>query len=216
VKVWIDVDNAPHVAIFRPVIAALRSRGHQVEVTARGRTYVPELLEKAGIAHAVVGQGQPGSTMAKASAIVTRAAALAKFASWRGFNVAVGHGSRSLPLAARLARVPNITMFDYEHISTWPFRRFCDRILVPRVVLEARRDRWKGSRWSAFDGFKEEIYLADWPFEAGIRADIGGRAGEVLAAERTAGRVLDDHGIAREDRRHHHVDGGEERVVPRR
>ena len=34
-KVWIDLTNSPHVLVMRPVIATLRERGHEVEVTAR-------------------------------------------------------------------------------------------------------------------------------------------------------------------------------------
>ena len=34
-RVWIDLTNSPHVLVMRPVIAALRADGHEVEVTAR-------------------------------------------------------------------------------------------------------------------------------------------------------------------------------------
>lgn len=29
-RIWIDLENAPHVLFFEPVIAALRERGHHV------------------------------------------------------------------------------------------------------------------------------------------------------------------------------------------
>ncbi len=192
-RIWIDVDNAPHVAVFRPIIADLRSLGHSIEVTARDRTFVPEMLDRAGIAHTVVGRGQPRGFLAKASAIARRALALARHAAGRRLDVAVGHGSRSLPLAARLARVPNLTMFDYEHISTWPFRRFCDRILVPRPVLEYWNGRAPGRKWRPFEGFKEEIYLADWAFDPAIRDRLRIPEGEVLVVVRPPSRSAHYH-----------------------
>ena len=35
-KIWIDLDNSPHVPLFRPIIDGLESRGHTVLLTRRG------------------------------------------------------------------------------------------------------------------------------------------------------------------------------------
>jgi hypothetical protein len=34
VKIWIDIDNTPHVPFFIPIIRELEKRGHSVVVTA--------------------------------------------------------------------------------------------------------------------------------------------------------------------------------------
>ena len=44
-RVWIDVSNSPQVPFFRPLIALLESRGHEVEVTTRDYAQTLELLE---------------------------------------------------------------------------------------------------------------------------------------------------------------------------
>jgi len=106
-----------------------------VHVTARDRTYVPQLLHSFGIRHTVIGHGRPESTIAKARALAARTALLMRYAAGKKFDVAVGHGSRALAPAARLSGVKNLTMFDYEHVSTWIFRTFCDRILIPRATM---------------------------------------------------------------------------------
>lgn len=198
-KVWIDIDNAPHVQIFRPIISRLRERGATVEVTSRGRTFVPELLQAAGIDHTLIARGQPSGFAAKSAALMTRAISLARFASGKRFDVAVGHGSRSLPPAARLARVPNLTMFDYEHISTWLFRRFCDRILVPRSISDGANGTLPKGPWRPFDGFKEEIYLADFRPDPTLRDRLGIRGDDVLAVLRPPSRTAhyhDDRSVA--------------------
>ncbi len=192
-RVWIDIDNAPHVAIFRPIIGRLRERGAEVIVTARDRTFVPEMLRKAGIAHTVIGRGQPKGSPAKAAALAGRAVRLARFASGKRFDVAAGHGSRSLPPAARLARVRNLTMFDYEHISTWLFRRFCDRILIPAAVAERRNGQLGSGPWFPYPGFKEEIYLADFSPDPGIRSRLAIREEEILAVVRPPSRSAHYH-----------------------
>ncbi len=197
-RVWIDVDNAPHVQIFRPIIRELRERGAEVGVTARDRTYVPQLLEAASIEYTLVGRGQPHGTAAKATALAGRMLELARFGRKGRFDVAVGHGSRSLPPAARLLGIPNITMFDYEHVSTWLFRYFCDRILVPRAVVSDVAGRNPDKRWHPFDGFKEEIYLADFVPDATLRARLGVRDEEVLVVVRPPSRSAHYHDRASE------------------
>ena len=34
-KIWIDLDNSPHVLFFKPIIEELRSLGHEIFITAR-------------------------------------------------------------------------------------------------------------------------------------------------------------------------------------
>jgi predicted glycosyltransferase len=195
-NVWIDIDNAPHVAVFAPVIRDLRAQGAQVSVTARARTFVPEMLDRAGIAYEVIGRGQPSGFLAKACAVSARAFALAGWARGRRLDVAVGHGSRSLPIAARMAGVPNLTTFDYEHVNAGIFERFCDRIVVPRVVLDAHGRR--GAKWSAYDGFKEEIYLPATPPETTIRAEMGVPTEAILVVVRPPSRSAHYHDDASE------------------
>ena len=48
-RVWIDITNSPHVVIFRPIIARMRARGHEVTVTAREFAQTIGLLERFGI-----------------------------------------------------------------------------------------------------------------------------------------------------------------------
>ena len=44
-KIWIDIDNSPHVPFFRPIIDELRKRGFEVELTARDIYQVCQLLD---------------------------------------------------------------------------------------------------------------------------------------------------------------------------
>ncbi len=44
-KIWVDLDNSPHVPFFRPIIDELRARGYEVVITARDAYQVRELLQ---------------------------------------------------------------------------------------------------------------------------------------------------------------------------
>ena len=49
VKVWIDMTAPAHVLVFRPLIAIMRGRGDEVEITARDYAQTLELLELHGL-----------------------------------------------------------------------------------------------------------------------------------------------------------------------
>src|SRR5271168_1741220 len=44
-KIWIDIDNSPHVPFFLPIIEELRKQGIEITLTARDMYQVRELLE---------------------------------------------------------------------------------------------------------------------------------------------------------------------------
>ena len=45
IKVWIDLDNTPHVPFFIPVLRELERRGYEVVLTARDAFQVCELAD---------------------------------------------------------------------------------------------------------------------------------------------------------------------------
>src|SRR6266481_4916862 len=55
-KIWVDLENSPHVPFFRPIIDELRARGYEIVVTARDAYQVRELLEFYKVPCQVVGK----------------------------------------------------------------------------------------------------------------------------------------------------------------
>lgn len=49
--IWFDLDNTPHVPLFRPVLSRLRDRGVEVVVTSRPFAQTEQLLQLWGIDH---------------------------------------------------------------------------------------------------------------------------------------------------------------------
>ena len=181
------------------MIQRLRDLGADVQVTARDRTYVPQLLHSFRIPHTVIGHGRPESAVAKARSLASRTAQLMRYAAGKKFDVAMGHGSRALAPAARLSGIKNLTMFDYEHVSTWIFRTFCDRILIPRATMERMKDLQPPGRWVPFDGFKEEVYLAEYKVDPSIRVRLGVSPEDVLVALRPPATTAHYHDPKSED-----------------
>jgi len=164
VRVWIDISNSPQVPFFRPLIALLRERGHEVAVTTREYAQTVELLELHGIAHEVVGPEHGGAGAAgKARAMAGRLRALRRFARGHGFDVALSHASHELPLVARSLGVPSAYAFDYELARTQHGLgcRAATRVVVPDAIPQSRLDRLgaRSSKVRRYPGLKEEYYL---------------------------------------------------------
>jgi predicted glycosyltransferase len=165
-RVWIDLTNSPHVLVMRPVIDVLRADGHDVRVSARDFAQTLELLERFDIEHTAIGRHRGERLPDKAMGLARRAAALARWARRAGpFDIALGHGSNDVSVAAKLLRTPSSTMFDYEwaavqhHVNC----RLARAVVVPDAIPERRLERYgaKG-KVRAYEGLKEEYYLAEF------------------------------------------------------
>ena len=172
-NVWIDLTNSPHVLVMRPVIDELRRRGHEVEVTARDFAQTLELCARFGIPHTAIGRHRGGGLAAKARGLAARSLSLARWARRRRFDLALGHGSNDITVAAALLRIPSTTTFDYEWATVQHNVncRLARAVVVPDAIPLERLHRY-GARGKVhtYPGLKEEYYLADFePDEAVLR-----------------------------------------------
>jgi predicted glycosyltransferase len=176
-RVWIDVTNSPHVLVFRPLIAILRERGADVDVTAREFAQTLELLELHGIEATVVGHHGGASTLGKARVMAERLPALDRFARGRGYDVALAHGSHDLTLTARRLGIPSATTFDYEY--AWLQHqlgcRAATRVVVPQAIPPDRLDRYGvgPDKLRQYPGLKEDYYLADLEPDLSVLDELG-------------------------------------------
>jgi predicted glycosyltransferase len=175
-RVWVDLTNSPHVLVMRPVIAALRASGHEVQVTARDFAQTLQLCERFGIAHTAVGSHRGGRIAAKAMGLASRSIALARWARGRDFDLAIGHGSNDVTVAAALLRIPSATTFDYEWATVQHNVncRLARAVVVPDAIPAERLYRY-GARGKLmpYPGLKEEYYLADFEPDPAVVGELG-------------------------------------------
>lgn len=176
-RVWVDIANAPHVTLFRPVVDELRRRGHDVVLTAWDRGQTRCLALAAWPEAVMVGlAGFRRPVAAKGTAIWARGRELARRLAASGPDVAVGHNSYSQLVAAQLLGVPSVTMMDYEHQPANHLAfRLANRVLVPDAVdaRALRRFGVSGARLVRYPGLKEEIALAGFHARARFRTELG-------------------------------------------
>ncbi|HEX3873423.1 MAG TPA: DUF354 domain-containing protein [Solirubrobacteraceae bacterium] len=175
-RVWVDLTNSPHVLVMRPVIARLRSDGHDVAVTARDFSQTLELCDRFGIDHTPLGRHRGGRLAAKARGLAERSFELTRWARRRGFDLAVGHGSNDISLAARLLRIPCSTMFDYEWATVQHNIncRLAQAVVVPDAIPPERLSRYGADgKLGRYAGLKEEYYLADFEPDDRVLDELG-------------------------------------------
>jgi predicted glycosyltransferase len=175
-RVWVDLTNSPHVLVMRPLIEAMREDGHEVEVTARDFAQTLELCERLGIDHTAIGRHGGGRLAGKGLGLLSRSAALARWARARRFDVAMGHASNDVMVAATLLGIPSATAFDYEWATTQHHVncRLARAVMVPDAIPPDRLYRY-GARGKLrrYPGLKEEYYLADFEPDPAVLAELG-------------------------------------------
>ncbi|MBJ6749860.1 DUF354 domain-containing protein [Geomonas anaerohicana] len=155
-KIWIDLDNSPHVPFFAPIISGLEERGHRVWVTARDRFQVAELADLHGIPNVMIGRDYGKNKLAKIAGLLHRALQLFPLVRQEKPTLALSHGSRAQVAAAKMAGIPTIVMLDYEFIDlSFPFT--IDDIFMPEAIPERAITANCTNIWR-YPGIKEDVY----------------------------------------------------------
>jgi predicted glycosyltransferase len=176
----------------------LERDGHEVRVTARDFAQTLGLLDRFQIPHTAIGRHRGERLAAKAGGLALRSAALVRWARAEGragqrrFDVALGHGSNDVSVAAALLGIPSATMFDYEwaavqhHVNC----RLARAVVVPDAIPPERLDRY-GARGKvrAYAGLKEEYYLADFEPDPAILAQLALDPAQPIVVVRTPPEV---------------------------
>lgn len=181
-KIWVDLDNSPHVPFFRPIIRELEQRGYDLFVTARDAYQVRELLEFYGISGRVVGRHYGSLKVLKALSTCCRALALSVIVCKEKPVLAISHGSRGCLMASNLLGIPNLTLTDYEFVAKVPFAK-PTWLMVPSVVPDDNLSL-HGSRVLKYPGLKEDVYLAQFRPDRSLRQRLGIAPEEVLITVR--------------------------------
>ena len=195
-RVWVDLTNSPHVLVMRPLIEAMREDGHEVEVTARDFAQTLDLCERLGVEHTAVGHHRGGRLASKGLGLASRSAALVRWARKRRFDVAMGHGSNDVSVAAALLRIPSSTAFDYEwaKVQHNVNCRLVRAVVVPDAIPPERLDRY-GARGKvrAYPGLKEEYYLADFEPDRSVLSELALDPEQPIVVVRTPPAVSLSH-----------------------
>src|SRR5215472_17525325 len=170
-KIWVDLDNSPHVPFFRPIIEELKKRDYDVLVTARDAYQVRELIAFYGLTGNVVGKHWGKLKIMKALGTLRRAFKLRQIVRKEKPDISVCHGSRGCLITSKLLGIPNLTLTDYEHSAVVPGIR-PTWLMVPSVI-SAESLKFGNSRVMKYPGIKEDVYLSQFRPDLQLRARLG-------------------------------------------
>jgi predicted glycosyltransferase len=181
-KIWIDLDNSPHVPFFVPIIEELQKRNYSIMVTSRDCFQVRELADLFQLNHKLIGRHSGKSKIHKVAGLCLRALQLIPTVLKEKPDLAVSHCSRSQLIASVCLRIPSLQMGDYEFATGWAFIRptwhMCPEV-IPNSALQT-----DSNRTLKYPGIKEDVYVSRFVPKPGIRLQLGLREQDVVVTIR--------------------------------
>ena len=182
-KIWIDLDNSPHVPFFVPIVKELERRGYSVFLTARDCFQVCGLADRFDLNYTRVGNHYGANKLMKILGTLWRTLQLLPVVLRERPDGSMSHGSRPLVLLSALLRIPTALLFDYEHARTVPFVKPTLGV-APEVIHSpglARRFK-RGLR--SYQGLKEDVYVSSFKPDPSILQELGLTDCDILATIR--------------------------------
>jgi hypothetical protein len=179
-KIWIDLDNSPHVPFFVPILPELKAQGYELFLTARNSYQVVELLQYYGINARVIGRHHGKNKLLKMMGTAWRALSLAYLVRKEKPDVSLAHGSRGCMLASNLLGIQTIAIIDYEHSAKMPIGKVW--VIHPEVIpMPPSEGR---VTFLTYPGIKEDVYLPSFRPDPRMRGRLGIADDELLVTVR--------------------------------
>jgi predicted glycosyltransferase len=187
--IWFDLDNSPHVPLFRPMFKELEERNIKFFITAGEYAQTIDLLKLWNIDFELIGKHGGRNKFKKISNLVYRASQLSRCIRDKDIKLAVSHGSRSQLLSAKINGIESILMMDYEYTERRIFNLLSTYLLIPKIIPDERLEsaRINLSKVIRYNGFKEELYINNFTPEKDFRKKINIGNKDILIVIRPPG-----------------------------
>jgi uncharacterized protein len=196
-KIWIDLDNTPHVPFFRPIIRELEALGIPVVLTARDAFQVCELASEFGLEFKAVGRHAGKNKWMKVLGLFQRAAQLVPFVRQERPALAVSHGARAQMLIANLAGIPTVMIDDYEHSQHVPLAT--PKWAILPEILARQGSYCHRARIRTYPGMKEDVYTSDFTPKSHLENNVPVDPNDLLVTIRPPATVAHYHNAESED-----------------
>jgi uncharacterized protein len=179
-KIWIDLDNSPHVPFFKPIIPELEKRGYPVIITIRDCSQTQQMADLFRIPYKKVGKHYGKNKIVKVLGTLFRSVQLLSYVRRERPFIAVSHGSRAQLFAAKASGIPTLGIIDYEHAEgvvqpTW--------LMFPEVISKSKL-RLPPDRLFSYPGIKEDAYVPFFSPDDSILADLNIPNGHLITVIR--------------------------------
>ena len=182
-KIWIDLDNTPHVPFFKPIIRELEMRGYTIVLSARDAFQVFELATLYGLVYKKVGKHYGKNPLFKMLGVCWRSLQLLPFVIHEKPVMGLSHGSRSQILLCNLLRIPTVMIMDYEHAQTPLLLRPRWEIIPAALSNESLQCKTE-ERILSYEGIKEDVYAPEFKPDPSIIAQLNLNEDNILVTVR--------------------------------
>ncbi|MCF7762180.1 MAG: DUF354 domain-containing protein [Verrucomicrobia bacterium] len=181
-KIWIDLDNTPHVPFFEPIMDELKARGFPLLVTARDAFQVCELADQKGMRYIKIGKHHGKHRLLKATGLLLRAFQLFSVVAREKPALGVSHGARSQLLLGTWLRIPTVLVEDYEYCQ-FPIMMRPSWLVAPTVIPNSVLPV-KNGRVRKYSGIKEDVYAWKLRPDPGVLRNLGLSEADIVATVR--------------------------------
>lgn len=175
-KIWIDLDNSPHVPFFKPIIDELSARGFELSITARDCFQVCGLADMMNLHYKKIGRHYGKNIILKIVGLLIRSAQLLPSVLYDRPHMALSHGSRSQVFLSSILRIPSIVIADYEFTQAVAKP---DYVIVPELIPDSAFKHLK-SKVLKYPGIKEDVYVPFFKPDSSILNRLGIREDVLL------------------------------------
>jgi predicted glycosyltransferase len=177
-KIWIDLENSPHVPFFLPVTKELEKRGFKVVFTARDCFQVCELAEMAGLEFRKIGHHYGKNRIAKLVGLGIRVLQLTPFALREKPAISISHCSRSSLVLSAMLGIPSINIIDYEycdhrlsHLGLVQKKWVMTPEVIPPDIFE--KNGMSTDHILQYPGIKEDVYVPFFQPDPSLKYTLG-------------------------------------------
>lgn len=160
--IWYDFTNVPHVNFLLPIYQHLKDSYDSI-FTIRDFAETKFLFEKEfGSNYFLVGKHKGQSKLSKISGVFERIFHFSKLV--KNFDVKISVGGDSSCIYAKLKGRKSITFDDNEKAPNWRYSYFSDFAFWPAAIPTQAllKQGFKKAKLFQYDGFKEDLYIADF------------------------------------------------------
>ena len=170
-KIWIDLDNSPHVPFFDPILKELNSRGFETILTVRDCFQTCGLADLHGLEYRRIGRHYGKNKALKVIGTLIRAVELLPIAMRNKPALSVSHGSRSQIIASWLLGIPDILIFDYEYTHGLGFIA-PNWVMAPEIIPDSAINE-KSDKILRYPGIKEDVYVLGFKPDPKVLKQLG-------------------------------------------
>ncbi|CAB1058419.1 hypothetical protein D1BOALGB6SA_3175 [Olavius sp. associated proteobacterium Delta 1] len=165
-RIWFDITNTPHVNFLMPLIRYFE-KDYELLITARNFSETALLLKKNDIDPLIVSEYKGKSRINKGMGLISRILKL--FYKVSKFDISISLGGNYTAIVSRLRAKPSIIISDNDISYKTPAYKFGTYFIFPKYFSVDNLDTKYGVKPEQifkFNGFKEDIYIADYSPDA--------------------------------------------------